>query len=129
MMLASGIGCFGLLAMVLALVGVYGVMSYSVRQRTQEIGIRAALGAGQGEILRLVLGRGVMITLGGLGFGLVGALAVTRLFSSLLYQVSALDPGVFIGVSVTLAAAALLACFLPARWATRIDPATALHYE
>jgi putative ABC transport system permease protein len=70
-----------------------------------------------------------MITLGGLGFGLAGALAVTRLFSSLLYQVSALDPVVFIGVSSTLAAAALLACLLPARWATRIDPATALHDE
>jgi predicted permease len=128
-MLASAIGGFGLLALVLALVGVYSVMSYSVRQRMQEIGIRTALGAGRGEIIRLVLGRGLMITLGGLGLGLAGALAVTRLFSSLLYQVSALDPMVFIGVSVTLAIAALLACFLPARWATRIDPATALHYE
>jgi putative ABC transport system permease protein len=128
-MLAVGIGCFGLLALVLALVGIYGVMSYSVRQRTREIGIRTALGAGRREIIRLVLRRGLAVTLVGLGLGLVGAFAVTRLFSSLLFQVSALDPVVFIGVSVTLAVAAFLACFLPARWAARIDPTMALHYE
>jgi putative ABC transport system permease protein len=128
-MLAAGIGCFGLLALVLALVGIYGVMSYSVRQRTQEIGVRTALGAGRREIIRLVLGRGLAVTLIGLGLGLAGAFAVTRLFSSMLFQVSALDPVVFVGVSVILAAAALLACFLPARWAARVDPTMALHYE
>jgi predicted permease len=128
-MLAAGIGCFGLLALVLAVVGIYGVMSYSVRQRTREVGIRAALGAGRREIIRLVLGRGLAVTLVGLGLGLAGALAVTRLFSSLLFRVSALDPVVFVGVSVTLAVAAFLACFIPARWAARVDPTMALHYE
>jgi len=128
-MVSGIIAGFGLLALVLAWVGVYGVMSYSVRQRTHEIGIRTALGAGSREIIRLVLVRGLMITAVGVAFGLGGAAALTRVFSGLLFQVSPLDPLIFFGVSVTLAAAVLLACFLPARWAARVDPALALHYE
>ncbi|MCP5109848.1 MAG: ABC transporter permease [bacterium] len=125
----SLIGSFGLLALVLAMVGVYGVMSYSVRQRMQEFGIRTALGAGQGRILRQVMSRGLKITLIGVALGLAGAAAVTRVLSSFLYGVSTFDPTVFTGVSLLLIAIALVACYLPARWAARVDPMAALRYE
>jgi predicted permease len=123
------VSCFGTLALALAVVGVYGVMSYSVRQRTREFGIRIALGASPGEIQRLVLRRGLRILLLGLLAGLALAFATTRLLSSLLFGVSAVDPVIFIGVSLVLAIVVGLACFFPARWASKCDPAESFRCE
>jgi putative ABC transport system permease protein len=128
-MIAGGVSCLALLAFTLALVGVFGVMSYSVRQRTHEVGIRAALGADRKEILQMVVGRGTLITAMGIFLGLMGSFPVTRLLSSFLFRVHTFDPAVFMGVSLILAGAAVLACIIPARWATRVDPATSLRYE
>jgi len=119
----------GAIALVLACVGVYGVMAYAVSERTREIGIRVALGAEKTDVLRMVITRGLVVTAIGLSIGLVLAVMVARLLASFIYGVSATDWQVFGGVSLALTAAAILACYIPARRAMRIDPVEALRYE
>jgi putative ABC transport system permease protein len=123
------LGCFALVALALAATGLYGVLAYSVACRTREIGIRVALGANPRDVLRLVVAQGMVLTLVGLAIGLAGALMLTRFLSGLLFGVGATDLLTYTGVSALLAAVALLACYLPARRAARVDPVTALHYE
>jgi len=123
------LGVFAGLALVLALVGIYGVTAYSVAQRTHEVGIRIALGASGREVLRLVLQRSMVLTLAGLAIGLAGALALTRFLASLLYGVRPTDLPTFVAVSLVLAVAALAASYIPASRATRVDPMVALRYE
>jgi putative ABC transport system permease protein len=120
---------FAMLAVILAVVGIYGVMANAVSQRTQELGIRQALGAGRVDIFKLVLGQGLRLMLVGVASGLVGALALTRLLESLLFGVSATDPLIFAVVTLLLLAAAAVACIVPARRAARVDPALALRGE
>ncbi len=122
-------GFFGALALLLACVGLYGLVSYEVARRTREIGIRAALGANKRELLRMVLLRGMILSLLGAAFGTGLALAVTRFAKSLLYGVGAADPLTFGGVALLLIAVTLAACYIPARRATRVDPVVALRYE
>lgn len=123
------LAAFGVLAVLLASVGMYGVISYSVMQRTQEIGVRMALGAERGKVFRMVLGQGARLAGLGVAIGLVVALGVTRLMSSFLYGVQSTDPFTFAAVSLLLLVTALLASYLPARRATRVDPIVALRYE
>jgi macrolide transport system ATP-binding/permease protein len=123
------LGTLGLLALLLASVGVYGVMAYSVTQRTRELGIRLALGAQTGQVLQLVLRQGMLLAGIGMVLGLLAALGSTRLASSFLYGVNPSDPMVFIGVTLLLAAAAFAACYFPARRALNIDPVMALRFE
>ncbi len=123
------LGVFAALALTLSVVGVYGAVSYAVNQRVHEIGIRTALGATPGMVLKLVLGTGLKLTAIGVSTGLVGAVAVMRLMRGMLFGVSASDPAMLVGVAILLAMAALIACYVPARRALRVDPIAALRYE
>jgi ABC-type antimicrobial peptide transport system permease subunit len=126
---ASLLSGLGLLALALAAIGIYGVMSFSVAQRTREIGIRMALGAQAPDVLAMVLRHAAILLGAGLAIGWAAAALVTRYAASLLYGVSPTDPWTFVAVSAVLAAAAMLACYLPARRAARVDPMVALRYE
>lgn len=123
------IGIFAALALLLAAVGVYGLMSYTVMQRTNEIGIRVTLGAQSMDVFRSIIGEGARIALLGVGAGLIAALALTRLLRTFLYDISAFDPGTFLGVAFLLTLISVAACYFPARRATRVDPIVALRYE
>jgi putative ABC transport system permease protein len=123
------VGLFAVLALTLAAVGIYGVMAYTVARRTQEIGIRVALGAARGDVLKLMLGHGMRLARLGTAFGLLGAFGLTRFMTSLLYEVKPTDPMTFVCISVLLTSVTLLACWLPARRAAKLDPLVALRYE
>ncbi|HTE48028.1 MAG TPA: FtsX-like permease family protein, partial [Gemmatimonadaceae bacterium] len=120
---------FSLLALLLASIGIYGVLAYSITERTHEIGIRIALGARRGDVMRMIVWRTIALILPGLAIGVVASLGLTRVLSSLLFQVKATDPATFVGVGALLAAVALLAALLPARRASRVDPLVALRHE
>jgi putative ABC transport system permease protein len=123
------VGFFGIVALLLAMAGVFGVMAYSVSRRTREIGVRVALGAGSDDVLRMILSQGLRTIFIGVAIGIAGSLALTRTVESLLFGVTATDPLTFGGVTMLLVGAALLACFIPARRATKVDPMIALRYE
>jgi putative ABC transport system permease protein len=120
---------FGGLALVLACIGLYGLLSYEVGRRTRELGIRMALGAQQRDLLRLIVGQGIFLVLIGAAIGIAAALGVTRFIGAMLYGVQANDPLTFAGVAILLTLVALAACYIPARRAMRVDPMVALRYE
>jgi putative ABC transport system permease protein len=123
------LGSFAGLALLLAAVGIYGVLSHLVSQRTREIGIRISLGATRTQVLRLVLGHGIRLALWGFALGIAAAIAARKLLASSLHMIKASDPLIYVVTVLCLAMIALLACYLPARRAARVDPVIALRYE
>jgi putative ABC transport system permease protein len=123
------LGIFALLALMLATIGIYGLTAYAIGQRTHEIGIRMALGAQRRDVLRLIVGEGATLVISGIVIGLLGGLALTRLMRSMLFEVKPADPATYVAVAFLLALVALLACYVPARRAARVEPMAALRQE